>query len=469
MATVQQPVVVVAGCGFGGLSALKELSGRFTIIVLDRNSYTAFQPLLYQVATAGLAPSDVACSLRAIAGKYGARFRRGELADIDAAARTASLADGTQIGYDYLVLATGSTAAFNGVAGAAEHARGLYTWRDATRLRDELTGRLEQLATAGRGAKLVITIVGGNATGVEMAGSLAELRNTALRAWFPEIDPAQVQIRLVEQRPDLLTPYVPAQRGYAAAELTKRGVDVRLGTAIKEVSRDTILLGAGETLRSDLTVWAAGVQAPAAAGVWGLEQGRAGRIVVDPDLRVRGQDRIFAIGDIAAGSDQPLPQLAQPALQMGRHAARQIRNLASGQPTVSFSYRDKGMMATIGRRSAVVQLARGPRLRGTIAWLAWLVLHLVTLLGGRNRITALINLSWRYVAWSHGGGLIVGDDQRGPVPRSRNTAGRTGAAPVSATGPSATDPSATGPRATGPRATEPWAAEPWAADGAGVL
>jgi NADH dehydrogenase FAD-containing subunit len=201
MATGQQPVVVVAGCGFGGLATLKQLSGRFRIIAVDRNIYTTFQPLLYQVATAGLAPSDVAYSLRAIAGKYGARFRRGELTDIDPAAAAVSLADGTQLRYDYLILATGSTAAFYDVAGAAEHSRGLYTRRDAIRLRDELTGRLEQLATAGRGASLVVTIVGGNATGVEMAGSLAELRNTALRTSYPEIDPDQV--RLIEQLPDL--------------------------------------------------------------------------------------------------------------------------------------------------------------------------------------------------------------------------------------------------------------------------
>ena len=421
-------MVIVAGCGFGGLATLKTLSGRFRIIAVDRNIYTTFQPLLYQVATAGLAPSDVAYSLRAIAGKYGARFRRGELTDIDSAARTVSLADGTQIRYDYLILATGSTAAFYGVAGAAEHTRGLYTRRDAIRLRDELTGRLEQLAAAGRGARLVVTIVGGNATGVEMAGSLAELRNTALRTSYPEIDPAQVQIRLVEQLPDLLTPYQPAQRKYAAAELTRRGVDIMLDTSIKEVTSDTLLLGSGETLASDLTVWAAGVQAPSVAGSWGLELGQAGRIVVEPDLRVRGQDRIFAIGDLATSGGQPLPQLAQPALQMGRHAARQVRNLASGQPTLPFAYHDKGIMATIGRRSAVVQLARGPRFRGTIAWLAWLVLHLVTLLGGRNRVTALINLSWRYVAWNHGGGLIVGDD-RGPAgPGARSGTGRIGTA-----------------------------------------
>jgi NADH dehydrogenase len=410
MQPADQPLVLVAGSGFGGLATLKELSGRFRVLMLDRNIYTTFQPLLYQVATAGLAPSDVAYSARAIAAKYDARFMQAELTGIDPAARTVSLAGGGRLGYDYLILATGATAAYYGVAGAAEHTCGLYTGRDAIRLRDELMGGLEWLAMAGRG-RLAVTIVGGNATGVEMAGSLAELRNTALRTSYPQIDPAQVQIVLVEQLAELLTPFDPALRGYAAAQLAERGVEVRLNSAIKEVSPGAVLLASGETLPSDLTIWAAGVKAPAAAGEWGLEQGPAGRIVVEPDLRVRGQDRIFAVGDIAAGGDHPLPQLAQPALQMGRHAARQIRRLANGEPTAPFSYHDKGIMATIGRRSAVVQLAGGQRFRGTLAWLAWLCLHLVTLLGNRNRISALINLCWRYVAWSHGGGLIVGADQ----------------------------------------------------------
>lgn len=408
---VAKPVVLVVGCGFGGLATLRELSPGFDVTILDRNIYTTFQPLLYEVATAGLAPSDVAYSLRAVASKYGARFRHAEVRTVSPRERTVTLSDGSQIGYDYLILATGAAAAFYGVAGAAEHSRGLYTRSDAIALRDQLMGGLEQLAASGGRGRFVITIVGGNATGVEMAGSLGELRNIALRNAYPEIDPAQVEIRLVEQLPDLLGPYQPAQRGYAADQLRRRGVDVRLGTAIKEVGANALLLDTGERLRSDLTVWAAGVQAPEAARNWGLEQGKAGRILIGPDLRAKGQDRIFAVGDVAVDEEKPLPQLAQPALQMGRHAARQIRHLAAGQPTEPFSYHEKGIMTTIGRRSAVAELAWGPKFRGTLAWLAWLALHLVTLLGNRNRISALINLSWRYIAWNHGGGLIVGEDQ----------------------------------------------------------
>jgi NADH:ubiquinone reductase (H+-translocating) len=401
-----KPVVVVVGCGFAGLATLSELAGQFTVVLVDKNLYATFQPLLYQVATAGLAPSDVAYPIRSVARKYGARFRQGELAGVDPSARTVSLADGSQLSYDYLILATGVTAAYFGVAGAGEHTLGLYTRRDAIRLRNELMGRLEQVAVSG--GELVITIVGGGATGVEMAGSLAELRGTALRTTYPEIDPRKVTIRLIEQLDELLTPFAVPLRRYARRELLLRGVDVQTGKTIKEVSPGRVLLADGENLRSDLTVWAAGVQAPRQAGTWHLDQGKAGRLAVGPDLRVVGQDAIFAAGDIAVG-EHPAPQLAQPALQMGRHAAQQIRRLDAGQQTVPFSYHDKGIMATIGRRSAVVQFPRGVRVRGTLAWFAWLGLHLVTLLGHRNRVIALINLSWRYVTWGHGGGPIVGD------------------------------------------------------------
>ena len=190
----------------------------------------------------------------------------------------------------------------------------------------------------------------------------------------------------------------------------------------REITAQSIILDSGEVLRSDLTAWAAGISGPAEARQWGLPQGRGGRLLTGPDLRVAGQERIFAVGDIALIDGHPLPQLAQPALQMGRHAAEQIRRLEAGQGTVPFSYHDKGIMATIGSRSAVVQLPHGIRFRGLLAWLAWLALHLITLLGGRNRINALINLSWRYLSWRRGGGIIVGDDPPAPGTRGPGTA-----------------------------------------------
>jgi NADH dehydrogenase len=416
IAQADAPRVIVVGAGFAGLAAVAELArAGMQVILIDHNGYSTFQPLLYQVATAGLNSGDVVYAARAFTRRQGARFRLGELTGVDAAARRITLADGGQLEYDYLVLATGVSAAYYGVTGAAEHSLGLYTRRDAVRLRDHIVARLERLDIAGAGKDVNFTVVGGGATGVELAGALAELRETALDAAFPEVDLANVHIRLVEQAPVLLAPFHPALQEYARRELLRRGVEVRLSTEIREVTRDCVVLANGEEVPSDVTIWAAGVAAPAAVGRWGLPQGRGGRILTGPDLRVRGQDRVFAAGDIALVDGLPLPQLAQPAIQSGRHAARQVGRLVKRHPTVPLAYHDKGIMATVGRRSAVVQLPRGLRVRGTLAWLAWLGLHLVTLLGGRNRLSALLNLSWRYVSWGRGGGVIVGDDPPGPT------------------------------------------------------
>ena len=323
--------------------------------------------------------------------------------------RTARLADGAELEYDYLILATGVSANFYGVKGAQQHSLSLYTRRDAIALRNRMLEEFELRASGDADAELDITVVGGGATGVELAGTLAELRNIALPAAFPEIDRSKFKVRLIETADALLTPYRKRERDYARQQLVDRGVDVFLDTTIKEIAPDKVTLADGSSHRSDMTVWAAGIQAPDEGWNTGLPRAHAGRIDVGADLRVTGQDRVFAIGDVSAGETR-LPQLAQPAIQQGRHAARQILRLMAGQPTEPFRYHDKGTMATIGRRSAVVELPRRISLRGTIAWLAWLALHLFYLLGGRNRLVTFINLSWRYLSWSRGGGLIVGDD-----------------------------------------------------------
>ena len=410
------PHVVICGAGFGGLSAIKRLTrAGMRVTLVDGHLYSTFQPLLYQVATAGLNPGDVAYPAGGFAGRHGAIFRRGELAAIDPASRRIKLGNGLELGYDYLILATGVSASHYGIDGAAEHTLGLYTRRDAIVLRNHLMAGFERLSVGD--GDLAVTVVGGGATGVELAGTLAELRRTVLRATFPDVDPSRVHVRLIEMAPALLGPFHPELREYARVQLVKRGVEVRLNTRIAEVTAEHVMLADGEKLHSDITVWAAGVAAAEAVAGWGLPQGKGGRIVIGPDLRVQGQDRIFAAGDIAVNPDDPTPQLAQPALQMGRHAAAQIVRLQRQLPTEPFAYHDKGLMATIGRRSAVVQLAgrlRWLRLRGTLAWLAWFALHLVYLLGGRNRVSTLINLADRYVFWGHGGSVIVGDEPVSP-------------------------------------------------------
>ena len=404
------PRVVVVGAGFAGLYTVRGLKhSGYRVTLIDKNLYSTFQPLLYQVATGGLNPGDVSYAIGGYAREHHARYDRGELTAIDTDAQQITLSDGRQIGYDYLVLATGVSAAFYGVTGADKYSYALYTRRDAIRLRDQVLAGLEWLSAGTQGRETSITVVGGGATGVETAGTLAELRNIALPTAYPDIDRSRLHIKLVEQAPALLAPYVPALQEYAHRQLVNRGIEVRLNATIKEITAGHVILADGEHLPSDVTVWAAGITGPAVIKDWGLPQGRGGRIEVGPDLRVSGHDRIFAIGDIALTSD-PLPQLAQPSLQMGRFAGEQIARLEAGKPTGTFAYHDKGIMATIGRRSAVVQLPYHVRIRGTLAWFAWLGLHLVTLLGNRNRFTTLINLAYRYLSWGHGGSVLVDSD-----------------------------------------------------------
>ena len=265
--------------------------------------------------------------------------------------------------YDYLILATGVSASHFGIKGAEEFTYGLYTRRDAVAFRDRLMADVEGLSEGAPGSALDVTMVGGGATGVELAGTLAELRDTVLRGTFPDVDSSRIHVRLVEAQSELLTPFDPKLRAYTRDQLVKRGVDIRLDTAIAEVTPDRVILKDGRDLHSDITVWTAGVAGPPEAKQWGLPQGHA-PLETGPDLRVKGQDRIFAVGDIGLVTDHPTPQLSQPAIQMGRFAAGQIRLIEAGQPTGSFHYHDKGQAATIGRRSAVIESAHGPRSAG---------------------------------------------------------------------------------------------------------
>jgi NADH dehydrogenase len=412
------PHVVIVGAGFAGLSAVGKLrKAGLRVTVVDQNLYSTFQPLLYQVATGGLNPGDIAYPVGGFTAKRAARYVRGDLDGIDTAARQALLADGRTIGYDYLILATGVSANYFGVPGAAENTFGLYTRADAIVLRDHIMNGLERLSADPEGMpEFAVTVVGGGATGVELAGTLGELRGDVLRSTFPDVKPERLHVRLIEMGPELVMPFDAKLREYTRKQLVDRGVDIKLKTQIREVAPDHVVVSDGSSLRSDLTVWTAGVAAPDPVGKWGLPQGKGGRLLVRSDLRVEGSECVFAIGDIALHAEEPSPQLAQPAIQQGRHAAEQVIRLVRGEPTRPFSYHDKGMMATIGRRSALVQFPQGMRITGTLAWLAWLGLHLMYLLGNRNRVATIINLSWRYIAWGHGGGVIVGDEPAEPLP-----------------------------------------------------
>jgi NADH:ubiquinone reductase (H+-translocating) len=444
------PRVVVVGAGFAGLYAVRGLrKSGYQVTLIDKNLYSTFQPLLYQVATGGLNPGDVSYAIGGYAREHHARYARGEVTGIDPGARQITLADGREIGYDYLVLATGVSASHFGIKGAEKFTYGLYTRHDAVTLRDRFMADVERLSEGSPDSQLAVTMVGGGATGVELAGTIAELRDGVLRETFPDVNASRIHVRVVEMQSELLGPFDQKLRAYTRDQLVKRGVDVQVDTAIAEVTPDRVILKDGRDLHSDITVWTAGVAAPPAVKTWGLPQGHAGRIETGPDLRVQGQDRIFAAGDIGLATDDPTPQLSQPAIQMGLHAARQILRLEAGQPTEAFHYHDKGQAATIGRRSAVIELAKGPDLTGTLAWLGWLGLHLFYLLGGRNRVSALINLAWRYMTWGHGGTVIVGDE---PTHSDEPAAFRPGASQQS---PSLAVHHATGPAAPPAREPEP--------------
>jgi NADH dehydrogenase len=314
--------------------------------------------------------------------------------------------------YDYLVIASGATTNYFGTKGAEDNSRAIYTRQQALRLRDEIFTNLEHAAASNTTEDLALVVVGAGPTGVEMAGALAELRNDAMASIYPELDPRRTHIVLVEMADKVLAPFAPSLREYAAKALRERGVELRLNTSVAEVTPDGVLLGGGEFLKAGVVIWATGVAVPKVIGTWGLPQGRGGRIEVEADLRVKGFKNIFAVGDVAI-YPEALPQLAQPALQGGKHAGKQIAALVTGRPTHPFHYRDKGTMATVGRRAAIADIAlikgKSIKLTGTLAWLAWLFVHIVMLLGNRNRLATLVNLSTKYLAPSRRTNPIVGD------------------------------------------------------------
>ncbi|GAB3622736.1 NAD(P)/FAD-dependent oxidoreductase [Mariniluteicoccus endophyticus] len=409
--------VVIVGAGFAGLAAARNLvQDGFQVTLVDRHPYTTFQPLLYQVATGGLNPGDVTYSLRSLSAQHRSRmrFRRASVTGIDPENRQVLVDQGDPIAYDHLVLSQGVGANFFGIPGAAEYARSIYTRAEALEVRDVIFGELEKLTTADSKQRLVTLVVGGGATGVEMAGALAEMKSIGLPIAYPEINPARVEVILVEMGPTLLAPFDESLRDYTLRQLQQRGVDVRLNTAIEEVRAGEVTFADGTTQQADLVVWAAGVGGHEGVKKWDVPQGRGGRIVVDESLRVKGMERVYAAGDAALIESNPLPQLAQPAMQMGAHVARTIRAVEDGEQPSTFVYTDKGTMATIGRSSAVVQLKDGPRFTGFPAWAMWVTLHLYFLLGGRNRIQAMINLGSRYLLYPRNAHAIVGDLEDAP-------------------------------------------------------
>lgn len=414
------PHIVVLGAGFAGMAFCRSLpSGRARITVVDRQNHHLFQPLLYQVATAGIAAPDIAQPIRGILrDKPDLVVVMAEVTGIDLAARRVTHERG-ELSYDYLVFAVGGGTSYFGHPEWENHAPGLKTLDDALRIRRRVLCAYEQAETeldAERKAELMTTVVvGGGPTGVELAGAFAELSRTVLKKDFDHIDPTTARIVLIESGERVLKAFPPELSALATDQLIRLGVEVRTGVRVQDIRAGEVVLPDG-TIKAGAIIWAAGVTASPLARTLGLETDRSGRLPVGPDLSLPGHPEVFAVGDVAAVTDRngvAVPGVAQGALQMGQHVARIIAAECSGrgsrEPVArpAFAYRDKGSMATIGRSAAVARIG-ALQFSGWPAWMAWLVIHLLFLVGFRSKISVLLSWVYSYFTYKRGARIITG-------------------------------------------------------------
>ncbi len=409
----QRPRVVILGGGFGGLSCAQALRrADVDITIIYRQNYHCFQPLLYQVATAALSPADVAWPIRHILRRQrNATVLMTEVTGIDAAARTVSTKSGV-FPFDFLVVATGAMHSYFGHDAWAAVAPGLKRIEDATRIRRSILSAFERAELADsdeqRRKLLTFVIVGGGPTGVEMAGAIAEVARQTLARDFRRIDPRESRIVLIEAGPRLLPAFSEPHSRYAHDALTAMGVEVLTSTLVTGCDGSGVDLQGGR-IDAGSVVWAAGVMASPAAAWLAADRDRVGRVMVAPDLSLPGHDTVFVIGDTAAVNDtagRPVPGLAAAAKQMGLYAGRRIAARLSGRTLPPFRYKNLGLLATIGRRSAVVEL--GPiQLRGFVGWLFWSVVHIYFLIGLRNRFVVAVTWLWSYLTFQRGARLIT--------------------------------------------------------------
>jgi NADH dehydrogenase len=417
MSTSADRHVVIVGGGFAGLGCAQRLADQddVRVTLIDRNNYHQFQPLLYQVATSQLAPSDIAHSLRSVfADQKNVDVKLAEISEVDLAARTVTSADGGRWDADVLVLAAGSQPNFFGTPGAAESAFPLYSLDDATRLRSRILGIFEQ---ADRDPKLIergalnFVIVGGGPTGVEVAGAIADMISVTVPATYEDLDAGAAQIHLLDYGDALLKPFSDEAHGYVAKVLEEKGVKIHLGTGVKEVGTGHALLSNGSTIATRCVIWGGGIKAAAVAAEGGLAQGRGGRVDVSGDLTLAGHEGVYVIGDIAnipeAGAGS-LPQLGSVALQSGHWAADNILADFEGKPRKPFVYHDKGIMAMIGRGAAIAEVGkRHHEIHGQLAHMAWLGVHASLMTGTKAKIEAFVD--WAWDGFSKSGGPHVLD------------------------------------------------------------
>jgi NADH dehydrogenase len=411
--------VVVVGGGFGGLAAARGLGGApgIDVTLVDRRNHHLFQPLLYQVAMAGLSPAEIAAPIRSLlSAQRNVSVRQDEVRSVDAAARELETAHGS-LRYDVLVLACGARHAYFGHEAWEEHAPGLKSLEEATEIRRRVLSAYEraEMETDPARQKMLLTfvVVGGGPTGVELAGALGEMSRFTLARDFRRIDPALARVLLIEAGPRILPSFSAEQARRATRDLEGLGVQVWTASAVTGVDAEGVDVGS-ERIQAATALWAAGVQASPLGKSLGAPLDRLGRIVVQSDLSVPGHPEIFAIGDMACApgpTGAPLPGLAPVAKQQGRHVARAIRREAKGLPREPFRYRDRGQMATIGRSKAIADLGR-VRFAGFPAWLAWLVVHIYFLVGFKNRLFVVLSWAWSYLTFRRGARLIVERDWR---------------------------------------------------------
>jgi NADH:ubiquinone reductase (H+-translocating) len=411
---VTLPHVVIIGGGFGGLYAARALRhAHVRVTIVDRRNHHVFQPLLYQVAMAALSPGDIASPIRWILRhQSNVEVLLAEVRAIDQVHQQLILADG-EISYDYLIVASGATHAYFGHDEWRAVAPGLKTIEDALDIRRRVLLAFEhaerETDPVRREPLLTFVVIGGGPTGVEMAGALAEISRQSLARDFRHFDPSSARIVLLEAGPHVLSTFPESLREAARADLVRLGVSVRTGAVVTNVARGRVEVGT-EVIAAATVIWAAGVAASPLGATLGVPLDRAGRVIIEPDLTVPGSRTVFVIGDLASlkGADgRPLPGVAQVAIQMGVHAARNVLRAIAQQPYRPFSYKDLGNMATIGRASAVADLG-WLRLKGYLGWLAWLFVHILNLIGFRNRIVVMVQWAWSYFSYQRAIRLITG-------------------------------------------------------------
>jgi NADH dehydrogenase len=413
METATKPRVVIVGAGFGGLEAAKKLCGReVQVTVVDRTNHHLFQPLLYQVAAAVLSPADIAAPVRGILSKCdNVEVVLAEVQSVDVATKTVETGD-LEIRYDYLILATGARHSYFGHPEWEPWAPGLKSLEDAVEIRRRILMAFEYAEKitdeTTRKAAMTFVIVGGGPTGVEMAGAISGIARNTLRKDFRHIDPSQARVILVEGESRVLASFPEDLQIKAMKQLVDLGVDVRTGVHATNLGAEGVQVG-GEFIRCRVKIWAAGNEASFVGKSLGVERDRVGRVIVNEDLTIPGHPEVQVIGDLANFSHQtgkPLPGVSPVAMQQGRHAARNILAMIDKRQPRPFRYWDKGSMATIGRNKAVADL-RFLHLSGFPAWLAWLFIHIIFLVGFRNRLAVLFEWAWAYFSFNAGARLIT--------------------------------------------------------------